>query len=430
MYESASIPEKPRLLVVLTQPLTPLRTGSSIVAYNSLSRLTSRFSIDLVCPIGGEVDQKFAEKFTSINFAPLRKKSSNGVAGFVLRAIALARRLMGCQFPFDGLADDAAMHRIVQILLEKSNYAGVLTFEMISLRYIPLRLFGQTVVHLEDPHSIRFMKLAKLPSATFWRKWWAILFAIKIRKFEKRVLPRVGCALLLSQADLLEIKIEHPSARFHWVPYAVQRTCDDQLVPRDFRKYQIVYTGNMFHPANVDGAIFFLNEIFPMILYRLPSAQLWIVGASPDKRIVSAASTYGESVILTGAVDDVSLFVRRAMVSVCPVRLRIGVQTKVLEALAMGTPVVTTSAGNAGIQADNGRHLWVADDPKLFAERVLSLLAGYQWQEISQGGKRYVDENFSWDVSALELTKIIFRVMERVLDQGLQDGLVPTPRKH
>jgi glycosyltransferase involved in cell wall biosynthesis len=99
------------------------------------------------------------------------------------------------------------------------------------------------------------------------------------------------------------------------------------------------------------------------------------------------------------------------MVSACPVRLRIGTQTKILEALACGTPVVTTSAGNHGIGGVSGEHLYVADDPAEFADKIVGLLRGNCWSELSQNGRRFVEDNFTWEKSALKLELVLKQLL-------------------
>ena len=119
---------------------------------------------------------------------------------------------------------------------------------------------------------------------------------------------------------------------------------------------------------------------------------------------------FGEHVVITGRVNDMSEYLQRAKVSICPVRLKIGVQTKILEALSWGTPVVTTSAGNSGIGGCSGSELWVEDELNLFASRVVSLLRGENWQRFSEEGRKLVDERFSWERSAMELEQHIVRI--------------------
>ena len=99
------------------------------------------------------------------------------------------------------------------------------------------------------------------------------------------------------------------------------------------------------------------------------------------------------------------------MVSACPVRLRIGTQTKILEALACGTPVVTSSAGNHGIGGASGEHLYVADDPEEFAKKISTLLRGERWSELSENGRRFVEDNFTWEKSALKLEQVLEQLL-------------------
>src|SRR5262249_24925367 len=154
---------------------------------------------------------------------------------------------------------------------------------------------------------------------------------------------------------------------------------------------------------NVDGACFFLEEVFPRVLAAVPDARLAIVGAHPARRIRAAARRFGRRVTITGQVPDVGAHLRAAIVGICPIRLTIGVQTKVLEALAWGTPVVTTSAGNSGVAGVDGRQLLVADAPTDFAARVVALLRGEGWEQLSAEGRRLVEDRFSWARSAAEL---------------------------
>jgi len=169
----------------------------------------------------------------------------------------------------------------------------------------------------------------------------------------------------------------------------------------------IVFSGNMFHPPNVDGILFFLRYVFPAVVKQHSSAKLWIVGADPDVRIRKATTNFGNQVMITGKVDDLSPYLRQAKVSVCPIQLKIGVQTKILEALSWATPVVTTSAGNSGIGGRSGSDLWVEDDPGEFARRVVSLLNGENWARLSENGRRLVSERFSWKRSVEQLERHI-----------------------
>ena len=135
--------------------------------------------------------------------------------------------------------------------------------------------------------------------------------------------------------------------------------------------------------------------------------MLLIVGANPDYRIREAAQKFSKQVVITGKVDNLLSYIKRATVSICPVRLEVGVQTKVLEALSCGTPVVTTVAGNSGVNGMSGFQLWSEDNPQKFAERVAELLDGIEWLKLSQEGRKLVINNFSWDNSGRQLEALL-----------------------
>jgi glycosyltransferase involved in cell wall biosynthesis len=144
-----------------------------------------------------------------------------------------------------------------------------------------------------------------------------------------------------------------------------------------------------------------------MVLSDAPQACLWIVGADPDDRIWAAAHPFGERVRITGKVPEITDFLRRAVLSICPIRLKVGMQTKILEALSFGTPVVTTPEGNWGTQGVSGEHLWVESDPQAFARRIADLLRGDDWDRLSAKGRSFVAEHFSWDASTLQLEHLL-----------------------
>ncbi len=135
----------------------------------------------------------------------------------------------------------------------------------------------------------------------------------------------------------------------------------------------ILLTGFMSDPANEDGVLWFYHHIWPQLSERHPEVKFYIVGAAPGRRIRQIAQK-DRRIIVTGAVKDIRPYRNRARVFVSPVRLGSGMRTKVLEAMAGGLPVVSTSLGMAGIDAQTGVNCLVADTPELFTRSVEWLL--------------------------------------------------------
>jgi glycosyltransferase involved in cell wall biosynthesis len=286
-------------------------------------------------------------------------------------------------------------------LLSARNFDATLLFELSAIQYCPRHTLARTVANVEDPPSLRFAGMLRLPVFSAKRRAALALDAAMCWRYEREVLPRLGKVLVLSEYDAVRLRKLHPRANVSSVPYGVRCAPENEVLDQASRQPgMIVISGNMFHPSNVDGVLFFLREVLPKILCQFPEATLYLVGTRPDRRIHDAASAFGERVVITGRVPNVAEYLRKAVVAVCPVRLVIGVQTKTLEALAWGTPVVTTVEGNSGIAGSSGTQLWAESTPDKLAMRVVELLRGQNWSSLSRQGRAHVRTSFDWDTSA------------------------------
>lgn len=168
----------------------------------------------------------------------------------------------------------------------------------------------------------------------------------------------------------------------------------------------LVFTGAMDYHANVDAVVWFSHEILPLIREAGIDADFCIVGGKPTLDVQALGQIAGVQV--TGFVDDIRPWYARAAVSVIPLRLARGVQNKVLEAMAMGRPVVTTRKVAEGVGAKDGDHLLVADGHKAFAGAVIDL---YQdpaaRRQLGEAARRFVVENFDWRRNMEKLEKFL-----------------------
>src|SRR5262249_24803853 len=134
----------------------------------------------------------------------------------------------------------------------------------------------------------------------------------------------------------------------------------------------IVFSGKMSYHANTTAALHFVHEIYPAICEHCPQTRLRIVGSSPPKSIRSLAREPG--ITVSGYVSDMAASLSRAAVAVCPVTVKVGIQNKILEAMALEVPVVTTPEGANGLNAIPGRDFLVGATPREFAAEVCRLL--------------------------------------------------------
>lgn len=171
----------------------------------------------------------------------------------------------------------------------------------------------------------------------------------------------------------------------------------------------LVFPGALTYEANFEAMRFFLGEIFPRIRRARPQATIYITGRTDGVDL--GRLPLGDGVVLTGYLPDVRPRVARSAVCVAPLTLGGGTRIKILEAMALGTPVVATSKGAEGLEVTPGRDLLVADDPEAFAAAVVRVLedAGLR-QSLSAAGRRLVAERYDWRIIGQQLNAFLEQV--------------------
>ncbi len=276
----------------------------------------------------------------------------------------------------------------------------VVTFEFAAVSYCPSEWRARLVALIEDPPSLRTLRVARL---RLFRglQWGHHAFdVLPAWVYERRVLRAAARVLVLSTEDAQVMRTWSRLPNLSTVPYGVDVPPRAAIRPRAERhEGEMIITGNMGHAPNADGVVWFLDEVLPRVLARRPRAKLRLVGAGSTPALQRRVEGLREVVEMVGPVAEVPSYIGQAQVAICPVRLRIGMQTKILEALAWGTPVVTTSAGNSGVCGQDGVHLDVASTPDQMAQRVLALLDGHGWEARVDAGYALARDSFSWGAS-------------------------------
>jgi polysaccharide biosynthesis protein PslH len=299
------------------------------------------------------------------------------------------------------------MSDAVQRFVADGGYDAVLFQLSHTIQFRPATYAGPCLLAMEDPLVLKHRRMAKESSPL--RRAWLLWRAALLRRYEQAWVPGFDRVLIISRKDLDDCRRSDPKSRYEWVPYGIDLEAFP-FAPRQGRDERtIIITGNMYRRPNIRAVTRFCEEILPRVLERVPDARLRIVGARPAREVARWASH--PAIEVTGAVPDVAAYLRRATVSVCAVDLMLGTQTKVLEAMASGTPVVTTTAGNHGIEGISGRHLHVADDPMLFADLVIGLLRSEGWDSMATEGRRWVEETLSWSVALTRLEEVLTTVL-------------------
>ena len=171
---------------------------------------------------------------------------------------------------------------------------------------------------------------------------------------------------------------------------------DRRKLHRNGKGKNLIFMGAMWRRENIESVLYFYHNVFALIRKVIPDVILYIVGGSPSDEIRSLSAD--PSVQVTGYVEDLSDYYLKCDVSIAPMRIAGGIMCKILDAMAAGLPVVTTSQGNEGVAAEAGKNILVEDNPGSFADRTIELLQDGQLRKtISDNALDFVRRNFSWE---------------------------------
>jgi sugar transferase (PEP-CTERM/EpsH1 system associated) len=223
----------------------------------------------------------------------------------------------------------------------------------------------------------------------------------KLRGYEPKEASKFDRVIVTSRKDKEDLQALAPDLSVDVISNGVD---SDYFRPSDglVETPSIVFSGKMSYYANESAATFLCEKVMPQVRACLPDATLTIAGSSPSKRVQRYATGHGIEV--TGHVPDIRVCLRNARVAACPVSVGAGVQNKVLEAMAMGKPVVATSKACQALSVVDGEHVLIADQPQEFAEALVRIirdddLAG----RLGRNAREYVDKHHNWNEKARQL---------------------------
>jgi len=180
---------------------------------------------------------------------------------------------------------------------------------------------------------------------------------------------------------------------------------DDFSPSSETKSVDVLFAGNMGYPPNVEGAVFLENEVMPLVRKQIPEAKLMLAGARPDQKVKELANEYTE---VTGWVDDMRDCYAKAKVFVAPMMIGTGLQNKLLEAMAMRIPCVTSTLANNALHAKANEEILIAETAQEYANHILELLDNSSRSEqIATAGHNLVTEHFSWEGATKPLLEIL-----------------------
>lgn len=244
----------------------------------------------------------------------------------------------------------------------------------------------------------------------------------RVKRYEGMLVSTFDYTLTVAEPDrraLLEAvqhynhRVNIPAAQIPVIPIAVD-TKTLQPVERKPGSHNIVTLGTLHYPPNADGIRWFINEVFPLILQKLPSATLTIIGKNPPHDFIQHAERDPEHITVTGYVEDLLPYLQQAAIMAVPVRAGGGMRVRILEAFARAMPVLTTTIGLEGIEAEHPDEVIVEDSAEAAAEAAVWLIQSPQEQEkLARNGRLLAEKKYDWQAVLTRLDQVYQSIAEK-----------------
>ncbi len=292
----------------------------------------------------------------------------------------------------------AVIQQLDRILAERSfDVAQIESMHLIAYARRIRKVAPHTRLIL-DWHNIESEILARFADndGNPLRSWYAKHTSTLSQKVEDDLLRLCDAHTVCSEREREVLLARVPQARVEVVGNGVDCDFFAEASAENGERRDVLFMGRMDYHANIDAALFFVREVWPRVRDCRRELRLTIVGAQPPKQILALRE---QGIIVTGTVDDVRPYYSSAFVSVVPLRVGGGTRLKVLEAMAAGAPVISTTLGAEGLAVTPGKDVLIADGPGAMADAIAGLQAGSPlWHQLAGNGKRLVRERYDWAV--------------------------------
>nr|WP_242513364.1 TIGR03087 family PEP-CTERM/XrtA system glycosyltransferase [Halochromatium salexigens] len=391
----------------------PPNKGDKIRSFHILQHLAGRFRIHLGAFVDDPNDWRYRDEVAaycaSLCLLPLKPRWAK------LRSLGGLLSAKALTLPY---YRDRRMRRWVRETLEASGPMRALVFSSAMAQYLPGPQATEPprVVDLVDVDSDKWRQYAQGHRGPM--RWIYAREARRLLAFERAVAARASASVLVSEQEAalfrkllrnqdsdrarerVEAQAPDAAARVHAIDNGVDTEYfspeRDYPNPYPPGSATLVFTGAMDYWANVDAVRFFAESVFPLIRQDMPEARFVIVGSRPTPEVRALGERPG--IAVTGSVPDVRPYLAHALGAVAPLRIARGVQNKVLEAMAMGCPVVATPQALDGLRECAGMEWLVAEEAEPLAALALRLLrlGGEERSRLGGQGRDCVLRQYSW----------------------------------
>lgn len=388
------------IVFVTTQLPYPANSGGVIKTFRLLKFLSNFYQIDLLYLIKGE-DLSYQKEFST-------KVRLNSISGFSCndkRSLVNLAKSYWQSIPLNFIRNQSKDLSIQ--LSEKIKAADAIWFDHYEVtQYIPQNFKGKIVFHTHNAEFLLWRRFAENES-NFLKKWAIKIESERIKNAEKRAIHK---------SDLIFASPNDIEAFKNQIDYKANYAETFHLGEEEFLAFpelefsstqnRILFIGTLTWEPNINGIVWFINEVWPIIKKERPETKLTIIGKNPSDRIIKASKS-DFNIEITGFVENLEDYYFISRVHIVPLKFGSGIKVKLLNALYRGIPTVTTPIGAEGLSLTNQKDCYIENNAQNFAQKIVTLLENENiWQEMKIQS-RITAKKYTWD-KLLNSMKISF----------------------
>ena len=401
------------LFIVPRLPL-PADTGAKIRTFNLLKNIAQSNEVTLVSFYFSD-DEKSVEALRAMGIAVHLVKTSERINPFTL---------------LDAFPVTIAKYRSMVMEKKLRSVIAKERFDVVHFDHLHMGQYRDCIGNIPcmlDEHNVESVILERCATLekNALKRFIFQSQAQKMARLESKIVSDFSMCLAVSENDKEGLlKLSGNKAKVEVVPNGVDTEYFSDMIasslplgtPRNDESNSLVFTGSMDWLPNSEAVLYFAREILPLIWEKNPKIKFYVVGRDPSKE-VQALGKVDSRIVVTGLVPDVRPYMALAKVFVVPIRVGGGTRLKILEAMSMGIPVVSTTVGAEGIAYTNGKDIILSDLPDEFSKSVLMLLNNTEKRNLlADAARKLVCEKYDWKV----ITKKLNAVYQKVINENIQ----------
>ena len=383
-----------KIFVILSRVPYPLEKGDKLRAFNQIRELSKRHEIYLCAlndvalhPDAKSVLEKYCKEIYIYSI------SKWSIIINVLRFFFQGKPLQ-CGYFYN-----AAIHKKILRLIATIQPDHIYSQLIRTAEYVKHCKVKKTIDY-QDAFSKGAERI--MEKSSFWKRIFFRMEMKRLQQYERDIFDYFDNRTMITKVDSLYIN--HPLAEtITVVPNGVDFSVFSPIEKE--KHFDLIFTGNFSYYPNIDAAIYFSQEIFPFIKEKHPTIRVAFCGANPSSKVLVLQN---ENIIVTGWVNDMKEYYAMSRIFMAPMRLGTGLQNKLLEAMAMRLPCVTSVLASAPLNSGEKKNMLICNSPLDYADSIDKLLLQPDfYQEIATNGYQFVRQNYKWEDTTSILENLI-----------------------